>query len=247
MKIDLQLGDCLQLMQKIPDQSIDLILCDLPFNTTACEWDLLIPFEDLWKQYKRIRKDNTAIVLHSSQPFTTLLIQSNIQEFRYEWIWEKSNCSNPLTCKIMPLKVHENICIFYKSLPTYNPIMVTGAKPYKAYHNEEKKLGEIFQCKKSIHRENTDGSRFPRSVIQFPAAREGLHPTQKPLDLARYLIKTYSNEGDIVLDNCMGSGTTGLAAKILNRNFIGMEKDEKYYAIAKQRIESHKTIAQFFG
>jgi len=234
--IDLFLGDCLEVAKEIPDNSVDLILTDLPYGTTACRWDIIIPFAPLWEQYKRIRKDTTPIVLTASQPFTSLLINSNFEEFRYEWIWEKPQGTNPLNAKIMPLKAHENIVVFYKKTPIYNPIMTKG-KPYKGFYDENKTIGEIYDNQISQHKENL-GTRYPKSVIKFSQSREGLHPTQKPLELMEYLIQTYTNPEAVVFDSCMGSGTTGVAAKKLNRSFIGIEKEEKYFEIAKKRIDN---------
>ena len=232
-KIELIQGDCLEKMKDIPDKSIDMILCDLPYGTTACKWDTIIPFEPLWEQYERVTKDNGAIVLTASQPFTTVLINSNIKRFRYSWTWEKEQGVNFLMAKKQPLKVHEDICVFSKKQTVYNPQMTEG-KPYirsgKGYS------GEVTGRVKKVQTKN-NGTRYPRSVIQF-TRETGLHPTQKPVALFEYLIKTYTNEGDLVLDNCMGSGTTGVACKNLNRNFIGIELDPEYFKIAEKRIEA---------
>lgn len=229
--IDLQQGDCLELMKSIPDKSVDMILCDLPYGTTACKWDNIIPFEPLWEQYKRIIKDNGAICLFGSEPFSTELRHSNIKMFRYDWIWEKSKGSGFYNAKKMPLKSHEIISIFYKKAPTYNPQMTIG-KPYKC---KQGYVGEYLG--KNINDVITinDGTRYPTSVQKF-GIEVGLHPTQKPTPLLEYLIKTYTNEGDAVLDNCMGSGSTGVACVNTNRNFIGMELDEHYFEVAQNRI-----------
>ncbi len=229
-------GDCLELMKDIPDKSIDMILCDLPYGTTACKWDSIIPFEPLWGQYERIIKDNGAIVLTASQPFTTVLINSNIKRFRYSWIWEKEQGVNFLMAKKQPLKVHEDICVFSKKQPVYNPQMTEG-KPYISGKGDS---GEVTGRVKKVQTKN-NGTRYPRSVIQFKR-ETGLHPTQKPVELFEYLIKTYTNEGETVLDNCMGSGTTAIACINTNRNFIGFELDKHYYDIAKERIQ--KTLAE---
>jgi len=235
-------GDCLEIMPQIPDQSIDMILCDLPYGTTACKWDTIIPFEPLWEQYKRIIKANGAIVLTASQPFTSALVMSNIKMFKYEWIWEKSKASNFLLAKKQPLKAHENILIFSTGTPKYNPQKTQG-KPYfrggiKDKHNNPETTNKIPNYHEHI-RESKDGLRLPRSVQKFTTAEfEGKnHPTQKPVALFEYLIKTYTNEGDLVLDNCAGSGTTGVACKNLNRKFILIEKEEKYCEIIKQRLQ----------
>lgn len=227
-------GDCLALMKDIPDKSIDMILCDLPYGTTACKWDEIIPFKPLWEQYERIIKDNGAIVLTASQPFTTMLINSNIKLFKYCWVWEKEQDVNFLMAKKQPLKVHEDIWVFYKKQCTYNPQMTMG-KPYISGKGDS---GEVTGKVKKIQTKNA-GTRYPKSIIRFNRER-GLQPTQKPVALLEYLIKTYTNEGETVLDNCMGSGTTGVACVNTNRNFIGIELDDKYFEIAKERIESHK-------
>lgn len=237
--INLRQGDCLELMKEIPDKSIDMILCDLPYGTTACKWDIVIPFEPLWEQYNRIIKDNGNIVLFSKQPFTTILNNSNFKLFKYELIWCKQQATNPLCAKKRIMPIHENISIFYKKLGTYNPQMVYGKGNYKGFRGE-KTIGEIYGENKSIHRDCSDGSRYPTSVLYYNNVRKNIHPTQKPLDLIKYLVKTYSNENDLVLDNCMGSGSTGVACVNTNRNFIGIELDENYFNIAKERIEKAK-------
>jgi len=229
--IKLYKGDCLEVMKDIPDKSIDMILCDLPYGTTACKWDTIIPFEPLWEQYERVIKDNGAIVLTASQPFTTTLINSNIKHFRYSWTWEKEQGVNFLMAKKQPLKVHEDVCVFSKRQTVYNPQMSEG-KPYISGKGDS---GEVTGRVKKIQTKNK-GTRYPRSVVQFKR-ETGLHPTQKPVPLFEYLIKTYTNEGKTVLDNCMGSGTTGVACKNLHRKFIGIELDEKYFEIAKNRID----------
>ena len=234
--INLLQGDCLELMEYIPDKSIDMILCDLPYGTTRCKWDSVIPFEPLWKNYSRIIKDNGAIVLFSQMPFTAALVMSNLKMFRYEWIVEKSIATGFLNAKHMPLKCHENICIFYKKLPTYNPQMTKG-KPYniKRRDCEAQYLGNF----ENIETKN-EGTRCPRDILKDlwkPYCGGKLfHPTQKPVPLLEYLIKTYTNEGETVLDNCMGSGSTGVACVNTNRNFIGIEMDKKYFEIAKERL-----------
>lgn len=226
-------GDCLELMKQVPDKSIDLILCDLPYGITQNKWDTVIPFDKLWAQYKRIIKDNGAILLFSQMPFGANLIMSNPKMFRYEWIWEKENSTGFLNAKKMPLKKHENILVFYKHLPTYNPQMREGFKPYTMERSG--KGSSNYGAYSSIHTEN-DGTRYPIDIIKFNRDKEKLHPTQKPVALLEYLIKTYTNEGDVVLDNCMGSGSTGIACQNTNREFIGMELDEKYYKVACERL-----------
>lgn len=230
--IDLKCGDCLELMKNIPDESIDMILCDLPYGTTKNKWDSVIPLEELWMQYKRIIKDDGAIALFSQMPFTASLVNSNIKMFRYEWIWEKDNGTGFLNANKMPLKIHENIEIFYKKTPVYNPQMRTGFKPYKTFTGRKTtNYGDFDRVETK-----SNGERYPIDIIKFKKD-SGLHPTQKPVALLEYLIKTYTNEGDVVLDNCMGSGSTGVACINTDRNFIGIELDEKYFNIAKERIE----------
>jgi site-specific DNA-methyltransferase (adenine-specific) len=242
-------GDCLELMKDIPDKSIDMILCDLPYGTTACKWDTVIPFEPLWGQYKRIIKDNGAIVLTASQPFTSALVMSNIKMFKYEWIWEKTMTSNFCQAKYQPMKYHENVLIFAKNKTIYNPIMEERSEIGKKRLKNNGKIisgknniTEIinFQKKPGEYKQYDCNKINPKSVQKFKSVPNcngtKLHPTQKPVALMEYLIKTYTNENETVLDNCMGSGTTGVACKNLNRNFIGIEKDDKYFEIANNRI-----------
>lgn len=232
--IDIKNGDCLELMKDIPDKSIDLILCDLPYGTTACKWDTVIPFDKLWEQYKRIIKDKGAICLFGSEPFSTELRHSNLKMFRYDWIWEKEQGANFMNVKYQPFKVHEIISVFSKKSHLYYPQMTEG-KPYISGSGTS---GEITGNVPKIQTKN-NGTRYPRSIQRFNTdkAKGSLHPTQKPVALLEYLIKTYTNEGDTVLDNCMGSGSTGVACINTNRNFIGIELDEKYFNIAKERLE----------
>ena len=230
--IDLRLGDCLELMKDIPDKSIDMILADLPYGTTRNKWDEVLPFNVLWKEYERIIKDNGAIVLHSQQPFTSKLIMSNLKIYKYSWVWSKSQVSGFLNAKKQPLREHEDICVFYKKQCTYNPQMTKGKMQLKNTG------GDSSNYNKFEARPHYSDEYYPKTILDFPLRRfKGGHPTQKPVELAEYLIKTYTNEGDTVLDNVMGSGTTGVACKNLNRNFIGMELDETYFNIAKERIE----------
>lgn len=229
--IDLRQGDCLELMTDIPDGSIDMILCDLPYGTTANKWDSCIPFDALWMQYKRIIKPNGAICLFSQAPFDKTLACSNMKMFRYEWIWKKSQGTGHLNAKRMPMKAHENVLVFYKSLPTYNPQFREGT-PYVARSGDG---SSNYQRQKSVITENP-GIRYPLSVLEFNSDR-GLHPTQKPVALLEYLIKTYTNPGELVLDNCMGSGSTGVACVNTDRHFIGIELDRGYFEIAQKRID----------
>lgn len=234
MQYLLKQGDCLELMKSIPDKSIDMILCDLPYGTTKNKWDSVIDLDLLWQQYERIIKDNGAIVLFAQVPFNIVLGGANLKLLKYEWIWEKDNGTGFLNAKKMPLKIHENILIFYKKPPTYNPQMRIGYKPYEQKSGRgSNNYGEQIRV---ITKNN--GERYPIDIIKFKRDKEKLHPTQKPVALLEYLIKTYTNENEVVLDNCMGSGSTGIACLNTNRKFIGFELDEKYFEIAKNRLES---------
>jgi site-specific DNA-methyltransferase (adenine-specific) len=229
-------------MKDIPDGAVDMILCDLPYGTTACKWDTVIPFAPLWGQYKRIAKSNAAIVLTASQPFTSSLVMSNIDMFKYEWVWEKNRGSNFATVKYMPMKEHENVLVFAKGKTTYNPIQqerAPGGKARAAYKINASNTGkrETLNGLTGIDSGYIDKNlRAPRTVQKFNT-EVGLHPTQKPVALMEYLIRTYTNEGETVLDNCMGSGTTGVACVNTNRSFIGMEKELKYFNISQERIQ----------
>lgn len=245
-KIDLWQGDCLELMKDIPDGSIDLILCDPPYGTTACKWDTVIPFEPMWKELKRVIKPNGAIALFGSEPFSSALRMSNIKQFKYDWIWHKSRPTGAATSKKMPMKNHEIISIFYKKSPSYFPIKEprednTGRYRYKVetWNTGNAKIDNTKKTKPTErdreYRNPTTIKRF-NSVSNFPASNK-FHSTQKPVALLEYLIKTYTLEGETVLDFTMGSGSTGVAAKNLNRNFIGIELDETYFEIAQKRIE----------
>lgn len=242
--IELYNGDCLELMKNIPDSSIDMILADLPYGTTAAKWDTIIPFKPLWEQYERVIKDNGNIILTSSQPFTSNLIMSNPKLFRYEIIWEKERPTNILNMKKQIGKVHENILIFYKKSGIYNPIMEerNASKVPKGY--DLTKLNnngtELFNNKKFKYSEDYDYTKkYPRSILYFIREKKGVHPTQKPVALLEYLIKTFSNENNTILDNTMGSGSTGVACINTKRKFIGMEINENYFNIAKNRILNH--------
>ena len=232
--VELHHGDCLKILPTLSDNSVDMLLVDLPYGTTACKWDSIIPLDKLWEQYNRICKQNAAMVFTAAQPFTTVLASSNIKNFNYEWIWEKPQGTNPMNSKVMPLKSHENILVFYRKKPTYNPQMCYST-PYSGFISDSSKIGEVYGKQQSKHRDNPERSRFPKTVLKYKQEK-GLHPTQKPVGLMEYLIKTYTNEGDTVLDNTMGSGTTGLACMNINRHFIGIESNEKYYNIAKDRL-----------
>ena len=226
------LGDCLEVMKDIPDKSIDMILCDLPYGTTQNKWDSIIDLCKLWEQYNRIIKDNGAIVLTAQTPFDKVLGVSNLKLLRYEWVWEKSRKTGHLNAKKMPMKTHENILIFYKKLPVYNPQgLKTLDKPeLRKGENNGSNYGKSDKNSLRYH------TGYPTDVIKVTSVGNTVHPTQKPVELFEYLIKTYTNEGDLVLDNCIGSGTTAVACINTNRNFIGIEKDEKYFSIANERV-----------
>ncbi|MGG0890285.1 DNA-methyltransferase [Cytobacillus horneckiae] len=232
--------DCLKGMELIPDGTVDLILCDLPYGTTNCKWDSIIPFDKLWEQYKRVIKENGAIVLTASQPFTTKLIDSNIKWFRYEWIWKKGNHVTGFpNANRMPLKNHENVCVFYKKLPTYNPQGLLKIEPRKVKRNPSMKvLGERNYTLKKTH--YVKYKNFPKSVVEFPRDSKTFHPTQKPVALFEYIIKTYTNEGETVLDNCMGGFTTAIAADNTNRKWIGFELEEEYCELGLERINKNR-------
>ncbi len=243
-------GDCLELMKEIQSGSIDMILCDLPYGTTACKWDTIIPFSELWTQYERIIKPNGAIVLTASQPFTSALVMSNPKMFKYEWIWEKAVGSNFAALKYQPMKEHENILVFGKGTTIYNPIKEerkgSGKQRQKAGYANSKAtaktgqfIGGIMDATKRTN--DYDELRYPSSIQYFNNRDKdrGMHPTQKPTELFEYLIKTYTNEGDLILDNCAGSGTTAIACINTNRNYICMEKDYEYYNKSIERILKH--------
>lgn len=225
--------DCLEGMRHIPDGSIDMILCDLPYGTTQCSWDTVIPFELLWEQYERVIKDNGAIVLNCQQPFTSQLIMSNPKMFKYCWVWSKSQVSGFLNAKKQPLREHEDIAVFYKKQCTYNPQMTKGKMQLK---NTGGSTSNYNEFKAQPHYSD---EYYPRTILEFPLRRfKDGHPTQKPVELYEYLINTYTNENEIILDNCMGSGTSAVAALNTGRKFIGFETESKYIEMTNQRIES---------
>lgn len=253
MDIDkIYLGDCLELMKEIPDKSIDCIICDLPYgvlskNNTHAQWDRIIPFEPLWEQYERITKDNAAIILFGQGMFTAKLMMSQQKLWRYNLIWDKDRTSGFLNANRMPLRQHEDIVMFYRALPTYNPQMMKCA-PHQRNHgrgsgkhvNTNNCYGKWNEIEQTISDE-----KYPTSIICFPKEHySDMHPTQKPVELIRYLIRTYTNEGDLVLDNCVGSGTTAIAAIKENRHFIGMELNKEYYEIACERIKKEQAEAE---
>lgn len=234
------LGDCLEIMQTFESGSIDMILCDLPYGTTRAKWDSEIDLKLLWQQYNRIIKDNGPVVLFCAQPFTSKLIISNLDNFKYTWVWKKPKGTGHLNAKKMPLRDSEDIAVFYKKQCIYNPQFVKGT-PYKNKagkdHDSNSSTTELYN-KYTNFRYDNQGIRYPKTIIEFPVVeRDTLHPTQKPVALLEYLIKTYTNEGDLILDNCMGSASTIVAAINTNRKYIGIEKDEKYFNIAKERVE----------
>jgi len=234
----LHLGDCLDVMQGIPDGSVDMVCTDPPFGTTACKWDSVIPFEPMWEQLRRITKPNGAIVLMASQPFTSALVMSNVKMFKYEWIWQKPKGTGHLNAKKMPMRDKEDVLVFYAAQCTYNPQMTAGTT-YKNKAGDPTKSTSMTESYGAYTNERTDnlGTRYPKQVQAFPVVqRDTLHPTQKPVALMEYLIRTYTNPGETVLDFTMGSGTTGVAAANTGRKFIGIEMDADYFTVASARI-----------
>lgn len=242
--IDLRLGDCLDVMSDLADGSIDLVLADLPYGVTALRWDSVIPFEPLWDHYRRLLRPRGAVVLTASQPFTSMLVMSNPKWFKYALVWEKSSATGVLDCRFRPLKAHEDIAVFSpagcsngsKPAMHYTPQMTSGTPYYAKRESQFERRGSLTRSTvKRISTCNT-GTRYPRSVLWFPSDRSGVHPTVKPVPLMEYLIRTYTDEGASVLDNCMGSGTTGVACVNTGRSFVGIERDPGYFAIAETRI-----------
>lgn len=245
LSVQLYQGDCLGVMRGIPDGSVDMILADLPYGTTACKWDTIIPLEPLWAHYKRVIKHNGAVVLTASQPFTSALVMSNPSMFRYQWVWHKTRVTGWLDAKRKPLKTHEDVCVFYANPPTYNPQMTIGdehlrgpralrQRPNETYHS-------FFDGPKGAY---VSSEYYPRSVLSIGSVLVPVHPNEKPVALMEYLIRTYTNEGDVVLDNVMGSGTTGVACINTGRSFIGIERDPGYFKIAQDRINKAQEAAQ---
>ena len=233
MKQEIWHGDCLELMKDIPDKSVDMILCDLPYGTTSCKWDTIIPFDKLWEHYNRICKDDIAIVLFASEPFTSVLVTSNIKNYRHVWIWNKKLAGNAIAAKKQPLKIHEDVVVFSKGKCPYFPQMTKGV--FRKKNGIKNKLG-TFGDAKIIEND----LYYPTTIQEFSNAnlrRNKLHLCQKPVSLCEYLIKTHTNEGDLILDNCAGSGSTLVAAKNLNRQFIGIEKEKEYYDICLERLK----------
>lgn len=243
-QIQIKRGDCLELMKEIPDESIDMILCDLPYGTTKNKWDSVLPFDKMWEQYDRIIKENGCIALFADGMFMSDLMQSNKKLWRYNLVWDKELISGFLNANRMPLRSHEEICIFYKKLPTYNPQFTEGeplhgmGTKFSQEKNKNNNYGNFDSCNNPSAKRTGDTKKYPKSIVKFPrpASCVMIHPTQKPVALLEYLIKTYTNEGETVLDNCMGSGSTGVACMNTNRSFIGYELDEKYFEIARKRL-----------
>lgn len=240
MRTEIIFGDCLDKMDQIEDGSIDMIFCDMPYGRTNCKWDSVIDLEKLWIQYKRVVKINGAILLFAQAPFDKILGASNIKMLRYEWIWEKTQATGHYNAKKAPLKAHENILVFYGKQPVYNPQKSTGHNPINSYtkYVSTQNNTEIYGKASKEIKGGGETDRYPRSVLLYKSDKqtEYFHSTQKPVALLEYLIKTYTNLGDTVLDNCMGSGSTGVACKKLGRSFIGIENDEAIYNIAKARL-----------
>lgn len=231
--------DCIEGMKNIPDKSIDCIICDLPYETTKCKWDNIIPFDDLWAEYKRIIKDNGAILLFGTEPFSSSVRMSNLKWYRYDWYWHKSMCSNFLNGKKQPFFKVETVSVFYKKSPVYNPQMEEG-KPYAARNDTITGTQQQYGLVAHIAPQNF-GTRYPDNVIEFSNGNNhNIHPTQKPVALIEYLIKTYTNENDVILDNCMGSGTTAIACINTNRQYIGFELEKEYYDLCIDRINKSK-------
>lgn len=245
MKVNVRLiqGDCLKLMKQIPDKSIDMILCDLPYGTTSCKWDTIIPFEPLWQEYERIIKDENAIVLFATQPFTSKLICSNLDLFKYCWTWDKCKVGGFTSAKLKPLKLFEDICVFSKGKTAncnlhnmiYNPQGLIKVDKISRSSSDHSKTGYARPSQTKYYKQ--EFTNYPKQLLKYANDTPRLHPTQKPVALCEYLIKTYTNEGATVLDNCMGSGTTGVACADTNRNFIGIESDVTYFKIAQERID----------
>ncbi len=251
MFFDLYNGDCLQILDQLIDKGtkVDAIITDPPYGTTACAWDSVIPFDEMWKRLKKIRKNNSPILLFGNEPFNSFLRISNINEFKYDIYWQKERATNIFQLKKRPAKVIETINVFYKEQPTYNPQMIIYEGPKRTNKIKNGKLGILVDSQNRKPFEYVDtGKRYPLQIIQYKRdiLSSNLHPTQKPIALMEYLIKTYTNEGDTVLDFTMGSGSTGVACKNLNRNFIGIELDDTYFQIAKKRIEEHEVDCTLF-
>jgi DNA modification methylase len=247
MTIDLRYGDTIEQMKLIPDKSIDLICCDLPYGTTACAWDIIIPFDKLWEQYRRIIKDKGVVVLFAQTPFDKVLGCSNLEWLKYEWVWEKTQATGYFNAKKMPMKAHENILVFYKNSPKFNPQKTEGHKPVNTYTKKAEVCNktEVYGKVKQDVSGGGETDRYPRSVQVFASDKQKtkldgtIHPTQKPIALLEMLVKSYTDENDMILDNTCGSGTLNLACLKLNRQSIGIEKEKRYYDVAVRRLSSY--------
>lgn len=248
--IELIHGDCLVEMLRIPDKSVDMVLCDLPYGTTACKWDVIIPFDKLWNQYRRIVKDNGAIVLFGSQPFTTMLIASNLKGFKFSWVWDKKFAANFALHRYQPLKTHEDIVVFsnYGATTMFNPQLSKRDVPIKHGANKCASQSVSIKYAKAEYEKKEYTTKKPESIIRISnrSEKRGFHPTQKPVALLEYLIKTYSNEGDTILDNTMGSGSTMVACVNTNRNGIGIELDDNYFKIGQERVKQAQSQLKLF-
>ena len=235
-KLNLMLGDCLERMKEVPDGSVDMILCDLPYGTTACKWDTVIPFDDLWVAYNRIIEKGGCVALFGAEPFSSFLRLSNLKNYKYDWIWEKNTGTNFLHAKRMPIRYTENISVFMNGPSKYNPQKTQGHVPTNS--GIGRNTGNVYSGKMQVDYKGGDTERYPKNIIKFNSVNNyaRVHPTQKPTELLEYLIRTYTNETESVLDNCMGSGSTGVACVNTNRKFIGIEQDEEYFKIAQERI-----------
>lgn len=234
--------DCLAGMKDIPDQSVDAVICDLPYGTTRNSWDSVIPMDELWAEYRRVAKETAAIVLFGQQPFTSMLVASNPDMFRYEWIWRKEQATGHLNANRAPLKIHENILVFYRTQPTYNPQFTEGT-PYTARRTSLRSTNYGRQRGTTTV---SDGRRYPVDIIDCDRDTDGFHPTQKPVDLLRYLVRTYTDKGGVILDNCIGSGTTAVACIREGRHFVGFETNQEYYEHACRRIRAEQAQLTLF-
>jgi DNA modification methylase len=245
----LHLGDCLEKSEQVPSHSVDLILCDPPYGTTVCKWDTVIPYEQLWEMYKRVLKPNGTIILFGVEPFSSALRLSNLEQYKYDWKWKKNNAANFAQAKNMPLKNLEDIMVFGNFGLSQNSKMLTRYKPQGVKEVNWERPPKGWSEHRPTHSNNSytqTQTGYPTQILDFPLETEKLHPTQKPISLLKYLIKTYTSENDLVFDNCMGSGSTGVAAFSLNRRFVGIEKDIKYFNIAHDRLFDRRTQLEMF-
>ena len=241
-------ADCMDILKQLPDKSVDLVLTDPPYGTTVCKWDKIIPMEILWAEFKRIIKENGCVVICGAEPFSSMVRTSNLKMYRYDWIWDKGTHSNPLLAKKQPLRVYENICVFYKKQPTYNPQMIQG-KPYKKDYGYKKHHTETLGSIILFDNNNLTGKRYPVNIIKIGQPKNNRkynHPTQKPVALFEYMVKTYTNENDVVLDCFSGSGTTAVACRNLKRRFICIEKDPEYWEASCERLEQEQRQQTLF-